>query len=89
MQYHVTAGHVLLSLVSDADYPESQLIYSSNFVSPSCETMPVGTACAGISLEIYCPIWEGRVCACVCHKRKLRSPVSGLSFILLGKKIKV
>lgn len=49
--------------------------------------LPVGTACTGISLEIYCPVWEGRVCACVCHKHELWCS-STVSFLYSwGKKL--
>lgn len=44
----------------------------SSYIVPSwllsSENLPVGTVYTGISLEIYCHIWERRVCACVCHK---------------------
>lgn len=76
----VLAAHVVSSTVSSAGCLECQLVYSSNLVAPSCETVPVGAACIGISLEIYCPIWEGRVCACVCHKRERGSPSTVLIY---------
>lgn len=69
----VLAGHVVLSTVSVAGCLECQLLYSSSLVALSCETVPVETAYTGISLEIYCRIWEGRVRACICHKRALSS----------------
>lgn len=46
--------------------------------------MPVGTASTGISPEIYCPIWEGRVCAYVCYKRAPGSP-STAPFLTLSR----
>lgn len=79
----VLAGHAVPSPVRSAGCLECQLVYSSNSVAPSCETVPLGAACIGISPEIYCPIWEGCVCACVCHKRELASQSTVLIFTLL------